>query len=101
MKKLITLLGLFALAAVVPALAAESAPPTIPFDLITSSPASPACSTVATSSVPSTQPSELPSWLASNPLLLAEAQAAGCVSYCIYACGGCCAFPAPGVCYCC
>jgi len=98
MKKLITLLGLFALAAVVPALAAESPPPTIPFDLITSSPA---CSTAATSSVPSTQPSELPSWLASNPLLWAEPQAAGCTSYCIYACGGCCAFPAPGVCYCC
>ena len=98
MKKLITLLGLFALAAVVPALAAESAPPTIPFDLITSSPA---CSTAATSSVASTQPSELPSWLAANPQLLTEAHAAGCVSYCIYACGGCCAFPAPGVCYCC
>jgi hypothetical protein len=98
MKKFITLLGLFALTAVVSALAAESAPPTIPFDLIT---ASPACSAVATSSVPSTQPSELPSWLASNPLLWAEAQAAGCVSYCVNTCEGCCAFPAPGVCACC
>ena len=98
MKKFITLLGLFALAAVVPALAAESAPPTISFDLLTSSPA---CSTVATSSVPSTQPGELPSWLASDPQLSAETRAAGCVAYCVYTCGGCCAFPAPGVCYCC
>lgn len=97
MKRFILLLGLCALAAI-PAAAAENPSPTNALDLVISSPA---CSTVATSSVPAVQSGELPSWLTSNPLMWAEAQRTGCAAYCRDTCEGCCAFPAPGICACC
>lgn len=52
MKKVITLLALFALATVVPAFAAEDAPSPAPLPFMLTA-SSPACPAVAASSVPS------------------------------------------------
>lgn len=98
MKKFVALLGLFALTAAVPAIAAESTtPPTSPELAISS----PACSAAPTSQVLNAQPSEVPSWLTADPLLWQEIQRAGCGSYCINNCDGCCASLGGGICACC
>jgi len=98
MKRFFVLLGLLALTSAMPAIAAETTTPPTFLDLAISSPA---CSPVTTSSVPSTQASEVPSWFTADPLLWGEVKEAGCAAYCRDTCEGCCAFPAPGLCACC
>ena len=101
MKKSIALLGLFALFTGISAAAAESALPPAPLDFAELGASSAACSTMAARPVPDARDNEPPSWLSSDPLFWAQAKAWGCKDYCIYTCGGCCAFPGPGICACC
>lgn len=102
MKVFMTVLGLLALTAVGPALAADSAPAPLFLEQSVSSSACP--SPVLTDSAPA-QEGELPSWLTGEPLLwsedLAKANpvAAGCAVYC-RECGGCCVV-GPSWCACC
>jgi hypothetical protein len=100
MKKFFVLLGLLALTSAMPVIAAETTTPPTFLDLAISSPASPACSPMITSSVPSTQASEVPSWFTADPLLWGEIKEAGCVAYCRDNCEGCCVFLSNG-CACC
>lgn len=97
MKLLVLTVCLLALAAVVPAGAAESAPPVPTLDL---APLSPACSTTPISSTAGAQNQELPAWLTADPVFLSEVLEAGCASYCM-GCGGCCAILGMGLCACC
>jgi hypothetical protein len=103
MKKIITLLALFALVPVVPSFAAEGAPSPAPLPFVLTASSS-ACPAVAASSVPSAPDAldaDFPAWLTADPLYWAEVKASGCAAYCRDFCEGCCAFPAPGVCACC
>jgi hypothetical protein len=103
MKKIITLLGLFALALVAPAFAAQDtpSPAPLPFVLTASSPACPAATVSSVPSAPDAVDADLPAWLTADPLHWAEVKAAGCATYCRTNCDGCCAILSPNVCACC
>lgn len=98
MKMFLSLLALLALIGGVPVVAAEGETPSVLLELAT---APPACPAVAADPVSKAQNAELPPWLSSDPLFWAEVVAAGCGTYCIQNCDGCCAFPGPGICACC